>query len=100
MVGRAVHLSAVKAFVAVATLGSTIEAAATLGFSQSAVSRQLADFERYVGTTLFARRQGGLRLNCAGTEVLPLAIEILRLAQTMPIAAAAQPQPRTRSHCQ
>ncbi len=99
MVGRAVHLSAVKAFVAVATLGSTTDAAATLGFSQSAVSRQVADFERYVGTTLFARRHGGLRLNSAGTEVLPLATEILRLAQTMTITAAAEPRPRARSQC-
>jgi DNA-binding transcriptional LysR family regulator len=100
MVGRAVHLSAVKAFVAVATLGSTIEAAGTLGFSQSAVSRQVADFERYVGTTLFARGQGGLRLNSAGREVLPLAMEVLRLAQSMTTTAAAEPRPRARSHCQ
>jgi DNA-binding transcriptional LysR family regulator len=68
-----------------------------LGFSQSAISRQIADFERYVGTTLFSRRQGGLRLNAAGTQVLPLAVEILRLAESMIGAAAAEPRPRGRS---
>jgi DNA-binding transcriptional LysR family regulator len=91
-----VHLNGVKAFVAVATLGSTIEAAAELGFSQSAVSRQIADFERYVGTTLFSRRRG-LRLNSAGTRVLPTAVEILRLAESMTGAAAAEPRPRDRA---
>ena len=97
--GDLVHLNGVKAFVAVARSGSTIEAAVELGFSQSAISRQVADFERYVGTRLFGRRQGGMRLNSAGTLVLPAAVEILRLAESMTAAAAAEPLPRGRSKC-
>ncbi|MDQ4501789.1 LysR family transcriptional regulator [Sinomonas sp. ASV322] len=87
--GGTVHLSGVRAFVAVARCGSTTEAAAELGFTQSAVSRQVADFERFVGTKLFGRRQGGMRLNSAGTEVFPAAVEILRLAESMTGMAAS-----------
>ena len=89
------HLSAVRAFVAVASCGSTVEAAIELGFTQSAVSRQIADFERFVGRKLFGRRQGGMRLNAAGMEVLPAAVEILRLAESMgAVSSGAQPRSR------
>lgn len=77
------QLSWVCAFVAVARHGSTVGAAAELGFTQSAISRQVADFERYVGSRLFGRRQGGMRLNSAGTVVYPKAVEILRLVESM-----------------
>ncbi|WP_415855996.1 LysR family transcriptional regulator [Sinomonas sp. G460-2] len=82
------HLSGVRAFVAVVRYGSMTDAAAELGFTQSAISRQVADFERYVGTKLFGRGPGGMRLNAAGVEVFPIAVEILRLAESMPEAAA------------
>ncbi|NUP73781.1 MAG: LysR family transcriptional regulator [Sinomonas sp.] len=92
-VGNMVHLSGIRAFVAVAKYGSTIDAAAELGFTQSAISRQVADFERYVGTNLFGRRQGGMRLNAAGRDVLPAAVEILRLADSIAARPAAQGLP-------
>ncbi|WP_428985679.1 LysR family transcriptional regulator [Sinomonas terricola] len=98
------HLSGIRAFVAVAQCGSTTEAAAELGFTQSAISRQVADFERYVGTKVFSRGQGGLRLNAMGTAVLPTAVEILRLAESMPETAAVEqrshgrPRPRNVRH--
>ena len=82
------RLSGVRAFVAVARCGSMTEAAAELGFTQSAISRQVADFERYVGTKLFGRGPGGMRLTAAGVHAYPTAVEILRLAESI---AAARP---------
>ncbi|WP_422933933.1 LysR family transcriptional regulator [Sinomonas sp. P47F7] len=94
------HLSGVRAFVAVVRCGSMTDAAAELGFTQSAISRQVADFERYVGTKVFGRGAGGMRLNSAGRQVFPTAVEILRLADSMPEAAATAgsqaPGPRGR----
>ncbi len=49
-----------EAFHAVMSRGSTIEAAAHLGLSQSAVSRLLAQFEKEVGLHLFKRSKGRL----------------------------------------
>jgi DNA-binding transcriptional LysR family regulator len=83
------HLKGVRAFIAVASCGSMTEAAAKLGFTQSAISRQVADFERYVGTRLFSRGPGGMRLNAAGVDVYPTAVEIIRLAESIAARPAA-----------
>lgn len=51
---------------AIAETGSFTAAAAAFGYTQSAVSRQVAVLERAAGARLFERGQGGVRLTTAG----------------------------------
>lgn len=46
----------------IAESGSFTAAAARLGYTQSAISRQAAALEHSAGTTLFERRPDGVRL--------------------------------------
>jgi DNA-binding transcriptional LysR family regulator len=55
----------------VAERGSFTAAAAALGYTQSAVSRQVAAAEREFGTTLFDRVRGGVRLTRTGRRRTP-----------------------------
>ncbi len=55
---------------AVAESGSFTAAAAALGYTQSAVSRQMAVLERGAGAQLFERRTGGVQLTAAGVTLL------------------------------
>lgn len=55
---------------AVAEIGSFTGAAASLGYTQSAVSRQIASLERACGARLFDRRVQGNQLTTAGTTLL------------------------------
>jgi DNA-binding transcriptional LysR family regulator len=59
-------LNAWRTFLAVGRLGSLSAAAAELGYTQSAVSRQLASLEREVGSALVGRHARGARLTPAG----------------------------------
>src|SRR5271165_6234703 len=61
----------------VATLGSFTAAASSLGYTQSAVSRQVAGLERAAGTPLFERAPRGVRLTGAGGTLLRHAIGVL-----------------------
>ncbi|MFI8280721.1 LysR family transcriptional regulator [Streptomyces sp. NPDC085929] len=61
----------------IAESGSFTAAAARLGYTQSAVSRQAASLERSAGTALFERRSDGVRLTPAGLTVLRHARTIL-----------------------
>lgn len=61
----------------IAESGSFTAAAARLGYTQSAVSRQAASLERSAGTTLFDRRPDGVRLTPAGLTLLRHARTIL-----------------------
>lgn len=70
-----------RTYVEVCRLGSFSAAGAALGYSQSAVSRQLAGLERELGVELLERRARGVRPTAAGREVL-------RHAQTMVHAEA------------
>ena len=69
----------------IAESGSFTAAAAQLGYTQSAVSRQAAALERSVGATLFERRPDGVRLTPAG-------LGLLRHARTVLDAVAAAEQ--------
>src|SRR5688572_21891662 len=60
-----------RAFALVVDLGSISGAASTLGYTQSAVSQQLAALEREVGTALVDRSQRPLRATHAGTLLRP-----------------------------
>jgi DNA-binding transcriptional LysR family regulator len=73
-----------RTFVAVADLGSFTAAAAAGGYTQSAVSRQIAALEDACGVELFARGARGVRPTPAGEHLLPHARALLdRLADTV-----------------
>jgi DNA-binding transcriptional LysR family regulator len=59
-------LTAWRTFVTVCRLGSLSAAAAELGYTQSAVSRQIAGLERQVGAPLVERHARGIRPTAAG----------------------------------
>ncbi|HEX3957399.1 MAG TPA: LysR family transcriptional regulator [Trebonia sp.] len=59
-------LNAWRTFVTVCRLGSLSAAAAELGYTQSAVSRQIAGLEQQVGVALVERHARGIRPTAAG----------------------------------
>ncbi|GIE81680.1 LysR family transcriptional regulator [Actinoplanes philippinensis] len=61
----------------VAQRGSFTAAARALGYTQSAVSRQVMVLEKAAGRALFERRRDGVTLTVAGARLLPRAIRIL-----------------------
>lgn len=63
-------LVALRVFREVAERGTLTAAAGALGYTQSAVSRQIAALERAAGVPLLERRYDGVRLTSAGRLVL------------------------------
>lgn len=63
-------LTALRVFREVAERGTLTAAAVALGYTQSAVSRQIAALERSAGAVLLERRHDGVRLTAAGRIVL------------------------------
>ncbi|WP_051236258.1 LysR substrate-binding domain-containing protein [Ottowia thiooxydans] len=63
-------LNSLKAFEAVARLGSTIKAADELCVSHGAISKQLATLEAWLVVPLFHRTSKGLVITKAGSELL------------------------------
>jgi DNA-binding transcriptional LysR family regulator len=61
----------------VAQAGSFSAAAASLGYTQSAVSRQVAALESATGRRLFDRGRHGVSLTTAGTRLLVSAVRVL-----------------------
>jgi DNA-binding transcriptional LysR family regulator len=72
-----VSLVALRVFREVAERGTLTAAAAALGYTQSAVSRQIASLERVAQTQLLERHHGGVRLTAAGRVVLRRAATVL-----------------------
>jgi DNA-binding transcriptional LysR family regulator len=70
-------LVALRVFRAVAERGTLTAAAAALGYTQSAVSRQIAALERAAGTPLLERRHDGVLLTPAGRIVLRRAAAVV-----------------------
>ena len=70
-------LAALRVLRAVAELGSFTAAGRALGYTQSAVSRQVAALESAVGSPLFARHRYGVQLTPAGERLLPRAARAL-----------------------
>ncbi|MGA4541686.1 LysR family transcriptional regulator [Uniformispora flossi] len=66
-----------RVFLAVAEAASFTAAAARLGYTQSAVSRQISALEDEVGSPLFDRLPRGVRLTDAGHALLPRARAVL-----------------------
>ncbi|MFC4906189.1 LysR family transcriptional regulator [Actinomadura gamaensis] len=72
-----------RTFASVAELGSFTAAATALGYTQSAVSRQIRTLEEACGVELFARGARGVRPTPAGEHLLPHARALLeRYADT------------------
>ncbi|MEU0497529.1 LysR family transcriptional regulator [Mycobacterium sp. NPDC006124] len=63
-------LTGLRVLRSTAERGSFTAAAAELGYTQSAISRQIAALEREAGTTLFERHRGGVHLTPAGATLL------------------------------
>ncbi|BBY29384.1 LysR family transcriptional regulator [Mycolicibacterium sediminis] len=61
----------------IALLGSFTAAARSLGYSQPAISRQVAAMEAAAGAPLFVRETRGVRLSAAGTTVVGHAARIM-----------------------
>ncbi len=81
--GNSVNIRSIRAFVEVARQRSVSEAAASLGYSQSAVSKQIAEFERGVGSRVFHRDCAGLPLTACGERLLPLAVQVMALVDAL-----------------
>lgn len=88
-------ITAWRTYVEVCRLGSFSAAGAALGYTQSAVSRQLAGLERDLGVALLERRPRGVRPTTAGREVLRHAQAMVH-AETQARLAAADVQERRR----
>tara|TARA_R110001592_G_scaffold64194_4_gene197441 strand:- start:15222 stop:16127 length:906 start_codon:yes stop_codon:yes gene_type:complete len=76
-------LREIQTFVTACRVGTFTEAGNRLGLTQSAVSDQIRRLEDYVGRRLFYRTRRSVSLNAAGEELLPLAEQILGLADQM-----------------
>ncbi|GAA1556154.1 LysR family transcriptional regulator [Kribbella sancticallisti] len=72
-----VSLVALRVFREVAERGTFTAAASALGYTQSAVSRQIASIERAAQAQLLERRREGVRLTPAGQLVLRNAVRVL-----------------------
>ena len=66
--------TALRAFREIAQAGSFSAAALSLGYTQSAISRQIAALEAAVGHRLFDRGRQGVTLTPAGARLLTSAI--------------------------
>ncbi|WP_030899035.1 LysR family transcriptional regulator [Streptomyces sp. NRRL F-5126] len=74
---RDASLTALRVLRAVAESGTFTAAAAALGYTQSAVSRQIASLEHAAGSSLLERHREGARLTTAGRTLLRRAIVVL-----------------------
>lgn len=75
------ELRVLRYFLAVADAGSITEGAREVRISQPAVSRQLRALELELGTALFERGHGALRLTHAGRRFLGIARDLVRREQ-------------------
>ena len=64
-----VPLTAFRVFVAIGRHGTFTRAAAALGITQSAVSRQVARLEQLAGTTLFRRTGAAVAFTSEGRQL-------------------------------
>src|SRR4051794_27670831 len=71
------ELRHLRYLIAVAEERSFVGAAARLGLAQPALSRQIRDLEREIGTELFIREPGGTRLTASGDQCVRAARTIL-----------------------
>ncbi len=66
-----------QAFVKTVEFGSFTKAAESMNYSQSGISKMVAELEKEWGLTLLERDRGGIRLTADGQKLLPLAKKVL-----------------------
>jgi len=88
--------SGLRVLLVVAERGSFTAAAGALGYTQSAVSRQVAALEAAAGQLMFERHRGGVRLTAAGSRLLPRARHIVAELEAALVDARATPSGRVR----
>ncbi|MGB0682157.1 MAG: LysR family transcriptional regulator [Magnetovibrionaceae bacterium] len=84
------NLKQIETFVWIATLGSFRKAAQKLNSSQPAVSSRINALETDLGTRLFERRAGSIKLTTQGVDLLPLAQKMMALGDRFREAASEQ----------
>ena len=72
------NIAKYKAFVTAVNAGSLSEAARILHYSQSGISRMIADLENECGAILLQRGKQGVCLTSSGVEMFPLAEQLCR----------------------
>jgi DNA-binding transcriptional LysR family regulator len=85
-------LTALRVFREVAERGTLTAAATALGYTQSAVSRQIASLERAAGTPLLERHHDGVRLTPAGRIVVRHAAVVVEQIDTTARELAGLPK--------
>jgi len=78
-----VTLKQIEAFYVIGTQGSFVSAAATLGTTQSALSKRISEMELIMGVSLFDRSVPGMPLSGAGRSILRHCEDILRARSDM-----------------
>lgn len=76
-----IELKQITAFLAVAQQSSFSKAAASMFFSQSALSKQIALLEADLGVKLFLRDKHSVYLTDAGSSFLPVALDLQERAE-------------------
>jgi LysR family cyn operon transcriptional activator len=82
-------VAALRAFLAVARLGSVGRAAELLGRTQPSISARIAGLEQAWGTRLFRRIARGMAVTPEGARLLPMAESALRSLEELDRAAGA-----------
>ena len=72
-----VSLAGLRVVREIAERGTFTAAASSLGYTQSAVSRQVATVEKAAGSPVFERRRDGARPTAAGRVILRHAAAVL-----------------------
>jgi DNA-binding transcriptional LysR family regulator len=85
------NLAALRALVAIANEGSFRRAAERLGYTQSAISHQIAALERGLGSSLFSRPggRGAVKLSAAGEVAYQHARRVLAALATLDVEVRA-----------
>jgi len=79
---RNIELRHLRYFIAVAQAGSIVAGARAIGIVQPALSRQILELERAIGTPLLTRKARGVQLTPAGQSFLRDATQMLADLQT------------------
>ena len=88
-----------QAFVKVAEMGSITKAAEAMGYTQSAVSRMVADLEDEWNLNLLRRSRGGLALSSDGLMMLCRSRQTPSRVWRPALSASAHAQAFLRSVC-
>lgn len=77
-----------EAFVKTVETGSFTKAANSMNYSQSGISKMIAELEKEWGISLLERDRGGIRLTAEGQTMLPLAKKLLEEYRRMQTAVS------------